>query len=54
MKDLSWDRQPTIVANGGLTCAHKKGETVEPAGGETGVPHCLAEAHKLLEAALFP
>jgi hypothetical protein len=32
----------------------KKGETVEPAGGETGVPHCLAEAHKLLEAASFP
>jgi len=31
----------------------KKGEVVEPAGGETGVPHCLAEAHKLLEAALF-
>ena len=23
--------------------AHKKGEVVEPAGGETGVPRCLAE-----------
>ena len=27
--------------------AHKKGEVVGPAGGETGVPHCLAEVRKL-------
>ena len=33
--------------------AHKKGEVVEPAGGETGVPHCLAEVRKLPEAALY-
>jgi len=26
----------------------KKGEVVEPAGGETGMPRCLAEVHKLL------
>ena len=26
---------------------------MEPAGGETGVPHCLAEARNLLEAELF-
>ena len=26
----------------------KKGEVVEPAGGETGVPRCLAEVRKLL------
>jgi hypothetical protein len=31
----------------------KKGEVVGPAGGETGVPHCLAEVHKPLKAALF-
>ena len=29
----------------------KKGEVVEPAGGETGVPHCLAEVRKLPHAA---
>jgi len=34
-------------------CAHKKGEVVGPAGGETGVPHCLAEVRKLPEAASF-
>ena len=28
--------------------AQKIGEVVEPAGGETGVPRCLAEVHKLL------
>ena len=33
--------------------AHKKGEVVGPAGGETGVPRCLAEVHKLLIAASF-
>jgi len=33
--------------------AHKKGEVVEPAGGETGVPRCLAEVRKLLKAASF-
>lgn len=27
--------------------AHKKGEVVGLAGGETGVPHCLAEVRKL-------
>ena len=26
---------------------------VGPAGGETGVPHCLAEVRKLLKAALY-
>ena len=26
-------------------CAHKKGEVVGPAGGETGGPHCLAEVY---------
>jgi hypothetical protein len=31
----------------GAVKLHKKGEVVEPAGGETGVPHCLAEARKL-------
>ncbi|UCC22877.1 MAG: hypothetical protein JSW23_02070 [Planctomycetota bacterium] len=31
----------------------KKGEVVEPAGGETGGPRCLAEVRKLLVAALF-
>jgi len=31
--------------------AHKKGEVVGPAGGETGVPHCLAEVRKLPETA---
>jgi hypothetical protein len=31
----------------------KKGEVVGPAGGETGVPRCLAEVRKLLKAALF-
>jgi hypothetical protein len=31
----------------------KKGEVVEPAGGETGVPRCLAEVRKLLKAALL-
>jgi len=34
-------------------CAHKKGEVVGPAGGETGVPRCLAEVRMLLKAALF-
>jgi len=29
----------------------KKGEVVGPAGGETGVPRCLAEVRKLQEAA---
>jgi len=33
--------------------AHKKGEVVGPAGGETGVPHCLAEVHRLLKTASF-
>jgi len=33
--------------------AQKKGEVVEPAGGETGVPHCLAEDYKLPTAALY-
>jgi len=33
--------------------AEKKGEVVGPAGGETGGPRCLAEACKLLKAALF-
>jgi len=33
--------------------AHKKGEVVVPAGGETGGPHCLAEVHKLLKTALY-
>jgi len=28
-------------------CAHKKGEVVEPAGGETGERHCLAEVYQL-------
>jgi len=32
--------------------AQKKGEVVDPAGGETGVPHCLAEVRKLPTAAL--
>jgi hypothetical protein len=36
-----------------LRIAHKKGEVVEPAGGETGVPRCLAEVRKLPKAALF-
>lgn len=31
-------------------CAHKIGEVVEPAGGETGVPRCLAEDRKLRKA----
>jgi len=31
-------------------CAHKKGEVVEPAGGETGEPHCLAEVYQLLRS----
>jgi len=31
----------------GFSWAHKKGEVVEPAGGETGVPRCLAEVRKL-------
>jgi hypothetical protein len=35
------------------SCAEKKGEVVEPAGGETGVPHCLAEDYKLPMAALY-
>ena len=39
--------------NGPANCAHKKGEVVEPAGGETGGPRCLAEVRKLLVAALF-
>jgi len=30
-------------------CAHKKGEVVGPAGGETGGPHCLAEVYLLLK-----
>jgi hypothetical protein len=33
--------------------AHKKGEVVVPAGGETGGPRCLAEVRKLPIAALF-
>ncbi len=32
-------------------CAQKKGEVVGPAGGETGVPRCLAEVRKLPVAA---
>lgn len=28
----------------------KKGEVVVPAGGETGLPHCLAEVRKLLRS----
>jgi len=32
---------------------NKKGEVVEPAGGETGVPRCLAEAYMLLYAAFL-
>jgi len=32
-------------------CAHKKGEVVEPAGGETGGPHCLAEVYQPLRGA---
>ena len=32
-----------------LIYAHKKGEEADPAGGETGVPHCLAEAYILLK-----
>jgi hypothetical protein len=28
--------------------AHKKGEVVGPAGGETGGPHCLAEVYQPL------
>lgn len=28
----------------------KKGEVVVPAGGETGLPHCLAEVRKLLKS----
>ncbi len=31
----------------------KRARWWEPAGGETGVPHCLAEVRKLPEAALF-
>jgi len=31
----------------------KRARWWEPAGGETGVPRCLAEVHKLPEAALF-
>jgi len=31
--------------------AHKKGEVVGPAGGETGIPRCLAEVRKPLRAA---
>lgn len=37
----------------GVGWAHKKGEVVGPAGGETGVPRCLAEDRKLLSAASF-
>ncbi len=37
----------------GLDVCAKKGEVVEPAGGETGMPRCLAEVRKLLKAALF-
>ncbi len=29
--------------------AHKKGEGVVPAGGETGRPHCLAEVYKAVK-----
>jgi hypothetical protein len=36
-----------------LGSARKKGEVVGPAGGETGVPRCLAEVRKLPKAALF-
>jgi hypothetical protein len=32
---------------------HKKGEVVGPAGGETGGPRCLAEAHKAAKTAYF-
>jgi len=42
---------PLVNQPGG--CAHKKGEVVEPAGGETGVPRCLAEVRKPLHAASF-
>ena len=33
--------------------AHKRGEVVVPAGGETGVPRCLAEDLKLPKSSLF-
>ena len=33
----------TIAGSAIRPSAHKKGEVVEPAGGETGGPHCLAE-----------
>ena len=33
--------------------AHKKGEGVVPAGGETGGPHCLAEVYKAVKTALY-
>jgi hypothetical protein len=33
--------------------AHKKGEGVVPAGGETGRPHCLAEVYKAVKTALY-
>jgi hypothetical protein len=32
--------------------AHKKGEVVGPAGGETGGPHCLAEVYQPLKRGL--
>jgi len=31
----------------------KEGEVVEPAGGETGEPHYLAEVHKLLKSSII-
>jgi hypothetical protein len=30
--------------------AHMRGEVVEPAGGETGVPRCLAEVHEAAQS----
>ena len=35
-------------------CAHKKGEVVGPAGGETGGPHCLAEVYLLPKCSKNP
>jgi hypothetical protein len=42
-----------VLIKAGFETVRKKGEVVEPAGGETGVPHCLAEVRKLPEAALY-
>jgi hypothetical protein len=47
----SSDTPITLICCGGARFyeyAHKKGEVVGPAGGETGVPRCLAEVRKLL------